>query len=460
MKSATDYAGKGGFIDIPRILTDDVEREIYPELLPNVHEIRQADFPLFEKFNRVYLDNAATTQVPKSVKERMHEYSVGHIRGSSHSNNSEEAREAHKMFDKTRKNLEDFFNAHNYAVGLTSGTTGTSNYIVERFPFERDDTLLITEMEHNSQILTARNMARSAGAKVEYVPVKLPEGRLDLEQLESIVQKQKKGKVLLNLVHASNVTGIVNPVREIREIVGNRGFIYLDLAQSAGHMPIDLGKLDVDAAGASAHKMFGPTGIGAIFVNRRSEDHVTNKVSGGSAVRLVSKHFDVPANSPARLEPGTQDLEGAIEWDYTLDYLKQIGMDKIADHDKELGKYFVGELQKINKVRIYGPTEFKDRISVVAFNVDSFRKKNYDEVAKRLDQKGISIRDGCFCAHIYTAKVLGLPSFIHEGRTALMKVGISEDLIKLPGAVRASFAFYNNLEDAYKTVNAIRDISK
>ncbi|TAL47310.1 aminotransferase class V-fold PLP-dependent enzyme, partial [archaeon] len=298
-------------------------------------------------------------------------------------------------------------------------------------------------------------------SEVAYVEASKPEGRLDLGHLESILYKRKKGKVLLNLVHVSNLTGVINPVKEIRKImeetVDDRGFIYLDMAQSAGHMPINLDELDVDYGGASGHKMYGPTGIGLMFVNKRSEKVLDNKVSGGSAIRIVTRHDDVACRAPARFEPGTQNLEGAIELGYALDYLKEIGMERIERHDKELGRYFAGEAGKIEGVKLYGPSDFKDRGAVVSLNIGS-SIRNYDIVERELDKRGISVRGGCFCSHIYTSKLLGVPITDFEKKAADMR-GVPDGLIKLPGAVRFSFAFYNSLEDAYQAVEAVKDIA-
>jgi len=448
-----------GFIDVPRILSDGSEQELFPGLLPDVQAIRGRDFPLFDMTKRAYLDSTATSQEPQSVKNRMHEYRSTHLRGSNHSKNSAEAREAQTMNEEARQKVKRFFNSNRYVVGFTSGTTDSSNWIASRFPFEEGDALLITEAEHNSQVLTARNLAWARGADIHYIHTILPEGRLDLGHLKKIVSKRKRGKILLQLVHVSNVSGVINPVDEIRDVLGDRGFIYLDMAQSAGHLPINLDGLDVDFAGISSHKMYGPMGIGAIFVNEKSERYVTNRISGGSAVDLVSRWFTNESESPARFEPGTQDLEGAIEFGFTLDYLSRIGMDRIETHDRELGNYFLKELLKIKGIRVYGPNEFRDRTAVVTFNIGPFTRKNYDEIAQELDKKDISVRDGCFCAHIYAAKLLGLPKIVHEARTGLMKLGVSGEMLKLPGAVRVSFAFYNNLEDAHRAVVAIRELS-
>lgn len=454
-----NYVGRDRFVDVPKILAEGAEFDLFPGLLPDVHEIRQKDFPLFDALSRVYLDNTATSQEPQSVKDRMHEYRKNHLRGSNHSENSREASEYQARNEEARQKIWEFFKADNYLIGFTGGTTDTSNFIASRFPFDKGDTLVLTDMEHNSQILTARNLAARAGAEIFFIPVSLPEGRLDLDYLKKAVSKRGKGKILLNVVHVSNVTGVINPVKEIRGILGDRGFIYLDMAQSAGHMPIDLDDLDVDFAGISSHKMYGPMGIGAIFVNKKNKRYVGNNISGGSAVDLVSKWFTAYASAHKRFEPGTQDLEGAIEWGFAVDYLKRIAMDKIEKHDRELGEYFVGELQKIRGIRIYGPWEFENRTAVVAFN-NAAMGRNHEKFAQQLDRHGISVRDGCFCAHIYTSQLLGAPGLVHEIRTGLLDVGFPKGPLMIPGAVRASFAFYNTVEDVYKAVVAIREITE
>jgi len=454
-----NYVGRDGLLDVPKILAKGAEFDLFPGLLPDVHEIRRKDFPLFAALSRIYLDNTATSQEPQSVKDRMHEYRKTHIRGSNHSENSKEAAEYQTRNEEARQKIREFFNADSYVIGFTGGTTDTSNFIAARFPFEKGDSLILTDMEHNSQVLTARNIAARSGAEVLFIPVSLPEGRLRLDCLERAVSKRGKGKILLNLVHVSNVTGAINPVKEIRGILGDRGFVYLDMAQSAGHVPIDLDDLDVDFAGISSHKMYGPMGIGAIFVNKRSERYVGNNISGGSAVDLVSKWFTAYAGGHKRLEPGTQDLEGAIEWGFAIDYLKGIGTDKIEKHDRELGEYFVGELRKIKGLKIYGPREFENRIAVVTFN-NAAMGRNHEDLAQQLDRHGISVRDGCFCAHIYTSQLLGAPRLVHEIRTGLLNVGFPKGPLMIPGAVRASFAFYNTMEEAYKAVVAIRAITE
>lgn len=442
--------------------------ETLSKLLPDLEDIRRVDYPQFDESDRVYLDNGATSQPPLSVINRMYNYRRTHVRGSNHSKNSQESTRAQDDFEAARAKVNDFFGAgDSYQTVFTSGTTDSSNFIGARFPFEKGDTLILTEMEHNSQILTARNFAEMAGANVVYIPINNRDGKLDLNKLEDVIRKnkQKEGKILMNLVHVSNFTGVVNPVTQVREILGDRGFLYLDMAQSAGHLPINLEELDVDFAGFSGHKVYGPNGIGGLFINERSQRQVTSRVSGGSAIDLVSKWFTVNSDSPAKFEPGTQNIEGAIELGFTLDYLNGIGMEKIEQHDKALGEYCLRALQEIDHVITYGPDDFNDRIAVIPFNIFKnflgFLNKNHDEVARALNDRGISVRDGCFCAHLQAfGAITGLPSIGQDARAAIMKLGISDNVLKLPGAVRITPAFYNSLDDIERTVKAIKEIAR
>ncbi len=145
--------------------------------------------------------------------------------------------------------------------------------------------------------------------------------------------------------------------------------MYLDIAQSSGHVPINLDDLDVDFAGVSSHKMFGPMGIGAVFIKKGGEKILHGDISGGSAVRLVSRYAVAKADAPAKFEPGTQDIEGAIEWGFALDYLSKIGMNRIEQHDRALGQYFLAEVKKIPGITVLGPNELVDRTSVFTFVV-------------------------------------------------------------------------------------------
>ncbi|MDD5254301.1 MAG: aminotransferase class V-fold PLP-dependent enzyme [Candidatus Nanoarchaeia archaeon] len=471
MATINDFLDDKGFIDIPSVIKSGEAHNLFPGYHPDIEQIRSKDFPLFGE--RVYLDNGATSQVPDTVKDKIHNYRKTHIRGSNHSNENKEAEQANLMFESARKELSDFFGASNYLMAFTSGTTGSSNMIGASFDFQSNDLLLLTEMEHNSQILTPRNFAKMNGAKVDFVPVELSEGRLDLNYLKKVVDEFNGGKILLNVVHVSNVTGVINPIKEIRQIIGDKGAIYLDMAHSAGHVPTVINELDVDFFGMSAHKMNGPFGIGLLGVKKGSQKYLnSNRISGGGAIDMVTIEGEVISDGVARFEPGTQNLEGAIEWMFTAQYLKGIGGIKaIRNHDEALGSYFLGELEKINnlyaggdgpKITIYGPKTMKDKVAIFALNIGErpLLHNNNKKVARILDKEGIAVRPECFCAHIYLGTLNGFTREIREERLRLVQdktLPLSE--MALLGAVRFGVGINNNLMDMYRAVEAVKEIA-
>jgi len=426
-------------------------KEQLNKIMPEQSIIRQKDFPLFDKLHRIYLDNTATSQEPLSVITKMEDFRKTYLRGSNHSENSDEALHYDKEVKLARTKVTNFFHANNYCVVFTKNTTESSNIIACRFPFEKDSTLIVTEMEHNSEIVTSANFACKIGATIQYAPI-TEEGRLDLEALDKLISKAK-GQILLNIVHIANFTGMVNPIGEIKKHYGDKIFVYADLAQSGGHLPINLDQMNVDFAGTSAHKMNGPMGMGALFIRKDRVEMLSKEIAGGGAVKRVTKDKFIYMDSPACFEPGTQDLEGIIEYGYTIDYLTNLGMDTIHGYDYTLSKYFHDKLQSIKNVTTYGPIDYKGRTSVVPFNVKNVHSHN--QTARALNKQGISVRNGCFCAHIYVAKMIGLTEEEYKEY-----INMDLDHEQLPGAVRASFSFYNNLEDADKALNAIESISK
>jgi cysteine desulfurase / selenocysteine lyase len=420
------------------------------KIFPDQSSIREKDFPLLNKLNRVYLDNTATSQEPLSVIKRMDRFRKTNLRGSNHSENSDEALRYDREVKEVRIKVSNFFHANNYCTVFTKNTTESSNFIACRFPFTKNSTLIVTEMEHNSEIVTSANCALNSGSSVEYAPIDF-NGLLDLNMLDKMISKSK-GIVLFNIVHIANFTGVINPIKEIKKIYGDKIFIYADLAQSGGHLPINLDEMNVDFAGTSSHKMNGPMGMGALFIRKDRVDMLSKEIAGGGAVKRVTKEKFIYMDSPACFEPGTQDLEGIIEFGYTVDYLKKIGMDKIHKYDYVLSKYFFDNIRKIKNVILYGPDDFTNRSVIVPFNIKSIYSHN--QVARLLNKKGISVRNGCFCAHIYVAKMIGLTD---EEYIDIVNKDLSHE--DMPGTVRISFSFYNDLNDIHHTLNAIEDIA-
>jgi cysteine desulfurase/selenocysteine lyase len=420
-------------------------------IFPEQDRIRQKDFPLLDSLNRIYLDNTATSQEPLEVLRKMYHFRRYNLRGSNHSENSEEAKNYDQLVKTAREKLTNFFHASNYCTVFTKNTTDSSNIIGCRFPFDKNSVFIVTEMEHNSEIVTFVNHVQKAGGSVLYTPI-TAEGRLDLEKLDDLI-KECKGQVLLNVVHIANFTGVINPIGDIKKKYGDKIFVYADLAQSGGHLPIDLDDMNVDFAGTSAHKMNGPMGMGALFIRKDRVDMLSKEIAGGGAVKRVTKEKFIYMDSPACFEPGTQDLEGAIEFGYAMDYLADIGMERIHEYDHTLTKYFHDELRKIKGVTLFGPVDFIDRSSIVSFNVNGIYSHN--PTARALNEKNISVRNGCFCAHIYVAKMVGLSDAEYQD---IVSKDVSYE--ELPGAVRASFSFYNNLRDADHALTAIEDLSR
>jgi len=452
------YADAEGFIDLKKVYADGKQSEFFPDILPELVDIIARDFPELEK-RRIYFDNAATSQEPQSVRDLAFSRRRNFLRGSNHSKNSEEAKRAQREYELCKDSLKSFFHADNYDIGFTSGTTESSNLVSTRFAFNKGDLLILTEMEHTSQMVTARNFAKLNGADVEYVPVSPFDGRLDLGFLQSIVEHYKPGKILMNLVHVSNVTGIINPVSEIKSILGKDAKIYLDIAQSAGHLPINLDELDVDFAGASSHKMYGPMGVGALFVKKSSQQYLNNLVMGGGAVKYVTLDYDTSAEAGERFELGTRNLEGILEWKFAIDWLESIGLERAHKHETGVASYFISELKKIKSVNILGLDNFSkgDKTGVIAFNVGEHKLKNHQKVAVALDNYGISVRNGCFCARPYIAKLMGFHQLPLQEILDAKQEGRE---LQLPGAIRISFGLYNTLEEADKAIYAIRSIAK
>jgi cysteine desulfurase/selenocysteine lyase len=486
------FLDTNGFLDVPQLMAAGELTRIFPGLLSQVETIREQEFPCFIRDRRVYFDNGATTQEPSSVIKEANAYRLEHTRGSAHSKNSAEARRTSELFDAARHELASFFQAKNYAVAFTSGTTGSSNFLAGTFPFTLEDLLVISELDHNSQVLTPRQQAERAGAKV--AQIRQSQGRMDLEHLAEIVQEHPQGNILVTIIHGSNVTGSITDPKLVREIIGEKPFLYLDMAQTAGHIPITLDDRVVDFAACSAHKMYGPQGMGGFFANKRGRQVLTTMISGGGAVQLATRNLLISEEAPARYEPGTPNYEGAFEWMLALRYLKTIGMERIAAHDHALGTYLFEELAKISEIETYDPPSFHGRLAVHIFNVGSVRRKNYDAIARKLDDRGFSVRDGCFCVHIGMPLLLGIPEQEVKLRAEALLEGIKDDdesyvrfmksrhyelfrpflervniargtekenkVLTLPGAVRASPAFYNTIEEAYQFINAVREIAR
>lgn len=394
----------------------------------NVENIRK-DFPILErKINGkslIYFDNAATSQTPISVIESISDYYKkynANIHRGVHSV-SEEATEA---YESSRKKIQKHFNANfSEEIIFTSGTTHSINIIANGYTdlLTSDDEIIVSGMEHHSNIVPWQMMVEKNHAKLSVIPLK-ENGELDLDHFKSIISEKTK---IVFLNHVSNALGIINPIEEIIEISHRNGAVVLiDGAQSSAHFTIDLQKLDVDYFTASAHKLCGPTGIGFLYGKKNLLEKLPPLMGGGEMISDVTFEKTTYAELPHKFEAGTPNISGAIAFGYALDYINKIGLDNIYNYENELLNYATQSLKKIEGLKIYGDTN--NKTSVISFNIENLHP--YD-IGSILDKFGIAVRTGQHCAQ---------PIMDH---------------FLISGTVRVSLSFINTKKEIDKLIEAI-----
>ena len=393
------------------------------------------DFPaLAQEINGhplVYFDNAATTQKPHAVLDAIQNY-YEHDNANVHRGIHELSNRATAAYEGARDRVAQFINAParediiftrgtTEAINLVAATWGTAN-------LGAGDVILLTELEHHSNLVPWQLLARRTGAKLRFIPVTGDEGTLDLSDFDG----QLEGVKLVSLTHISNALGTINPVAEICAQAKVVGVVTLvDAAQSAGHMPLDVQALGCDFLALSGHKLCGPTGVGALFARRELQEAMPPYQGGGEMISKVEFHkseFNVP---PHKFEAGTPNVAGAAGLHAALDYLDAIGLDAIHAHDTELAHYAKERLNEFEGVRIFGPTE--ERGSLVSF---IFENVHALDLATLADQQGVAIRIGHHCTQP-----------LHE------KLGV-------PATARASFYFYNTRSEVDRFIEVLQKVIK
>lgn len=394
----------------------------------NVENIRK-DFPILErKINGktlIYFDNAATSQTPTSVIDSISNYYKkynANIHRGVHSV-SEEATEA---YESSRKKIQKHFNANlSEEIIFTSGTTHSINIIANGYTdlLSSEDEIIVSGMEHHSNIVPWQMMVEKNHAKLNVIPLK-ENGELNLEHFKSIISSKTK-VVFLN--HVSNALGIINPIEEIIEISHKNGAVVLiDGAQSSAHFNVDLQKLDIDYFTASAHKLCGPTGIGFLYGKKELLKKLSPLMGGGEMISDVTFEKTTYAELPHKFEAGTPNISGAIAFGYALDYLNEIGLENIHNYENELLDYATKSLKQIDGLKIYG--DVKNKTSVISFNIENLHP--YD-IGSILDKFGIAVRTGQHCAQ---------PIMDH---------------FHISGTVRVSLSFINTKKEVDKLIEAI-----
>ena len=395
----------------------------------DVEKIRK-DFPILDQIVNdeplVYLDNAATTQKPKAVLEAVNRY-YQEDNANVHRGVHTLAERATTSYEAARETVRRFINASSTKeVLFTRGTTTGLNWI-GRFAeeiLEEGDEVLISIMEHHSNILPWQEACRKAGAKLVYVYLK--DGGLDLEDFRKKLTDRTK---FVSIAHASNVLGVINPVQEIAQLAHEKGaIVVVDGAQSVPHMKIDVQKLDADFFVFSGHKMAGPTGIGVLYGKEQYLNQMSPVEFGGEMIDFVYEQSATWKELPWKFEAGTPNMAGAIGLAAAIDYLEAIGMDEIERHEQDLIAYVFPKLQAIEGLKIYGSQDLAKRSGVISFNLGDLHPH---DLATALDYEGVAVRAGHHCAQPLI------------------------QYLEVPATARASFYLYNTKEDCDKLVEAL-----
>ncbi|MDN6161221.1 MAG: SufS family cysteine desulfurase [Atopostipes sp.] len=358
------------------------------------------DFPILKKQingqDLIYFDHAATSQKPKAVIEAVQKYyeqSNANVYRSVHSLSGEATAE----MEIARERVRDFLHAKSKEeIIFTSGTTESINLLARMFShqLEADDEILLTRMEHHSNIVPWQEIAKETGAKLVYVDL-TADARIDLEDYQAKLKDQTK---IISFSHLSNVTGVVNPVKEMVELAREYSpYIVVDGAQAVSHIPVDLIDLDVDFYAFSGHKMLGPNGIGVLYGKEKLLEELTPGKFGGEMIEEVKEETSTWSILPHKFEAGTPNIAGAIGLAAAIDYLEKLGFSAIEKREEELKTYLLEDLSKVQELEIYGPDSGENRIAVVAFNLADIHPH---DLATGLDLDGIAIRAGHHCAQL------------------------------------------------------------
>ncbi len=397
----------------------------------------RSDFPILQREVNgrplVYLDNGATSQTPSSVIQTLVDYyevSNANVHRGVHSL-SVEATEAYEL---ARDKIAAFINAASREeVILTRGTTDAINLVAAswgRQNLSKGDEILITHMEHHSNIVPWQMVCRETGAILKVAPV-TDDGRLDMDAFNELLTQRTR---LVAFVHMSNVLGTINPARTIIDAAHAVGALVLvDGAQSVPHLPTDVQALDCDFLAFSGHKMLGPTGIGVLYGKRQILEAMDPYQGGGDMIRTVTFDGSTWNDLPYKFEAGTPNIADAIGLGAAIDYLTELGMDDIGAHESALTEYALGRLAEVESVRVYGPLDTTDRGGVISFNIDSIHPHDAGTV---LDQQGVAVRAGHHCAQ------------------PLM------DRYGLAATTRASFYLYNTREEVDLLIDAVREAER
>ena len=389
------------------------------------------DFPILKRsvYDQplIYLDNAATTQKPQQVIEAItnyyQDYNANVYRGI-HTLSGEST----EVFDSVRQQVADFIGAkEKEEIVFTSGTTASINDCARSLSFliEEGDEILLTAMEHHSNIIPWQQLAKEKGAHLRYAELS-SDGEMDLEDFKEKLTSNTK---IVAFTHVSNTLGTINPVKKMTQLAHEVGaIVVVDGAQAVSHFQIDVEELDVDFYAFSAHKMYGPTGIGVLYGKRKWLEAFNPANFGGEMIEYVGENESTWAAIPHKFEAGTPNISGVIGLGAAIRYIENIGLKNIEAYEQKLTNYLLAQLEEIEWVQVYGPLASESRSGVVMFNLEDVHSH---DLATALDLDGIAIRAGHHCAQIL-----------------MRRLGIV-------ASARASLCFYNSKEEIDQFIQSL-----
>ena len=397
----------------------------------NVHDIRR-QFPILDQEVNgnplVYLDSSATSQKPIQVIETVEKY-YKEINSNVHRGVHTLGTRATDAYEGAREKVRKFINAKStQEVIFTRGTTTALNTVAASYAAENlnaGDEIVITYMEHHSNIIPWQQVAKRTGAVLKYIPLQ-EDGTISLDDVQATITANTR---VVSVMQVSNVLGVINPVKEIAKIAHENGAIMVvDGAQSAPHMKIDVQDLDCDFLAFSGHKMCAPTGIGVLYGKKHLLEKMEPIEFGGEMIDFVHLQESTWKELPWKFEAGTPIIAGAIGLGAAIDFLNEIGLDNIAQHEHKLAAYALEKMSSVPGMTIYGPLDASKRAGLVTFNISDVHPH---DVATVLDAEGIAVRAGHHCAQ------------------PLMK------WLKASATARASFYLYNTEDDIDKLVEGL-----
>lgn len=394
-----------------------------------IEKLRE-DFPILnQKVNDeplVYLDNAATTQKPLTVLSAINDF-YQQDNANVHRGVHTLAERATADYEAAREKVRAFINAQSTKeILFTRGTTTSLNWVAQFAGqiLTPADEVIITIMEHHSNIVPWQEIAQRTGATLKFVYLK--DGGLDWTDLNEKISTKTK---FVSVAHVSNVLGCINPIKEIADLAHAHGaYVVVDGAQSVPHMAVDVQELDVDFFAFSGHKMMGPTGIGVLYGKEELLQRFEPIEFGGEMIDFVYESHSTWTELPWKFEAGTPNIAGAIGLGAAIDYINSIGIENIQQHERELVEYLLPKLKEIPGLTLYGPAEPRQRAGVIAFNLQGLHPH---DLATALDMEGIAVRAGHHCAQ----------PLLHD--------------LKVAATARASFYLYNTKADCDKLIEAL-----